>query len=461
MYLPEELLDEISGHLPPDGRRSLRNCSLVAKSWLQPSRRLLFARVFIRPATNQSWLDNISPMNTGLLYHVRSLKYLIGGGGTTDSRCGVYALRDYLLSFFRLQRLALCHTNIGPTICEHPEWFSAFQHTLSSLSLTQVSTTWSVFIALVGYFPNLRDLDIFRTLFQVDDLPVPPLPHALRGRLSITFRDVMAFPIDRLCGLKPEYEELEMYGACETRLVTAVEWSLKHLTVDRIYPEPTPSLSRCPELRQLEIATAYPQEQKWTLISSITSTNLRKLVFSRLISRPRQSILEDPCWIPLDDIACGLVDRLQASGYKRILELEFRGDFAGLGDKVQYLTEALLVQLDLPVNPAPGGERSLIGDSCWHLLDDMLCELVERLSVPDLWSEIDRTEKTFPALMNEDLIHQLGEEEPFRAIHIATDEPTKTHASHTSMSTATRNTRLPMSPTSSPSGIQLATEFRS
>ncbi|KAF9645588.1 hypothetical protein BDM02DRAFT_3119996 [Thelephora ganbajun] len=329
MHLPEELLDEIFGHLPPDDRRSLQNCSLVSKSWLQPSRRLLFARIIIESTTYQSWLDKISPTNTGLLCHVRSLTYFIGGDD-----CGVSLLRDYLPSFFQLQQLSFCFTNIEPTIYEHLEWFSAFQHTLSRLYFAHVLITWSAFVALIGYFPNLRDLNIFRSSFQVDDLPVPPPPHALRGKLSITFRDMIGFPVDRLVGLKLEYEELEMYGGYQTRLAAAVRRKLKRLGVDRFYPESTPSLSRYPELRQLDIATTYPQQQEWTLISSITSTNLQKLVFSRLVSQHGQNILENPCWISLDDVVCGLVDRLQASGYKHTLELEFRTNFVGLGDGV-------------------------------------------------------------------------------------------------------------------------------
>ncbi|KAF9645595.1 hypothetical protein BDM02DRAFT_493178 [Thelephora ganbajun] len=240
MYLPEELVDKILGHLPPDDRWSLENYSLVSKSWLQPSRRLLFARIIIESTTYQSWLDNISPTNTGLLRHVRSLTYYhIGGDEATGSRCGVYALRDYLPSFFQLQQLTLYIMNIEPTICEHLEWFSAFQHTLSSLSLSLVSITWSAFVALVGYFPNLRDLYIYEPSFQVDDRPVPPLPHPLRGRLVVISGRVTEFPIDRFVGLKLEYEELVMYGRYETSLVDAVGGTLKRLKIDRLYPEPT------------------------------------------------------------------------------------------------------------------------------------------------------------------------------------------------------------------------------
>ncbi|KAF9647251.1 hypothetical protein BDM02DRAFT_2734210 [Thelephora ganbajun] len=240
MHLPEELLDEIFSHLPSDNRRSLRNCSLVSKSWLQPSRRLLFAHVVVESTTYQSWLDNISPTNTGLLRHVRSLTYYrIGDDEAADSRCGVHALRDYLPSLFQLQRLALCLTNIESTIYEHLGWFSAFQHTLSSLFLARVSITRSAFVALIGYFPNLRGLHIFETSFQVDDRPVPPLPHALRGKLSIISREVMEFPIDQLVGLKLEYEELGMHGRYETRLVAAVEGTLKRLKIDQFYRMPT------------------------------------------------------------------------------------------------------------------------------------------------------------------------------------------------------------------------------
>ncbi|KAF9648099.1 hypothetical protein BDM02DRAFT_2349858 [Thelephora ganbajun] len=330
MHLPEELLDEIFSHLSPLDSRVLQNCSLVSKSWLQPSQRLLFAIIIIGPATYRSWLDNISPTNTGLLRHVRLLACRFGGGGTADSRWGVHTLQDYLPSFFQLQQLIFERMSIETAICEHLQWFSAFQHALSSLSLVRVSITWSAFVALVGYFPNLRDLVIFETSFQVDDQPIPPLPHALRGKLSVSFGRAMEFPIDRFVGLKLEYEELEMYGAYEACLVAAVEQSLKHLTIGPSSFESTSSLSRCPELRQLWTSRAFPQEGERILISSITSTNLRKLVFPQFWP----DFLKNTCWVPFDDMICRLVDRLQASGYKHILELEFRACFEVLGEEV-------------------------------------------------------------------------------------------------------------------------------
>ena len=71
MTLLLELLDEILNYLPPDDE-SLKNCSLVAKSWLRLSRQRLFENDFIQDAECQSWVDNIPPTNTELLQHVRS-----------------------------------------------------------------------------------------------------------------------------------------------------------------------------------------------------------------------------------------------------------------------------------------------------------------------------------------------------------------------------------------------------
>ena len=85
MNLPQELLDEILSHIPSWDRSSLRQCSLVSKSWLEPSRRRLFSYVYIHSNyTYEPWLKNVSPANTGLLRHVRSLEYT---ARSYDSEC--------------------------------------------------------------------------------------------------------------------------------------------------------------------------------------------------------------------------------------------------------------------------------------------------------------------------------------------------------------------------------------
>lgn len=247
--------------------------------------------------------------------------------------------------------------NIEPTIPEHLELFSAFQHTLSSLSLIALSITWSTFVALVGYFPNLRALAIIGTSLRVDDRPVPHIPHPLRGRLFIdlTSKRDLDLPIDRFPGLGLEYEELGIYGAYEHRLVAAIERSLRRLKINQcgctssqsrrdtgshdsnFSASPTQNLSRCSELHQLEITMTHPGNRERILISSINSTNFRTLIFTSPITCLKwDSLWDNPCWPPFDDMVCGLVDRLRMSGCRHTLELEFRAEFVELDGKVYH-----------------------------------------------------------------------------------------------------------------------------
>ena len=75
MDLPQELIDKITCNLASD-IPSLHSCSLVAKSWIHPSRRWLFKDVLISAYSHQRWLDRISPANVELLRNIRSFTYI-------------------------------------------------------------------------------------------------------------------------------------------------------------------------------------------------------------------------------------------------------------------------------------------------------------------------------------------------------------------------------------------------
>lgn len=64
-----------------------------------------------------------------------------------------------------------------------------------------------------------------------------------------------------------------------------------------------------------------PEKEELTFISSITSTNFRKLVFSAHDFRPQS--LGSSCWVPFDDVVCKLVDKLRASGSANTFDIEF------------------------------------------------------------------------------------------------------------------------------------------
>lgn len=204
--LPQELIDEIIVRVPPE---SLRSCSLVAKSWIYPSRRRLFETVNVVPeAKFWMWLKCISPTNVKLLQHVRSLSCLIDS--SPCRRTGrIYFLRNFLPSLPRLGHLLLSSgrlesvTQIGAPL--------AFQHTLKHLSLYRCQVTISALVTIINYFPNLDRLDLNNLSHEVDRQPVPSLSRT-PPKLFVTERNPRdEFGIlDQFVGLQPQCDEVSI-----------------------------------------------------------------------------------------------------------------------------------------------------------------------------------------------------------------------------------------------------------
>jgi len=214
MSLPHELLDEIFGYIPLDDWKSLRAFSLVAKSWVSPARRRLFSSVVITEENFLSWKDRISPTDTILLEHVRSLRYF---AAIRSPCCVPFPITDffiYLPSFHHLQHLSLCSMRIKSEISEQLGAFSSFRHTLQSLTFHAATLTWFAFIKIVDYFPNVRDLVVSRPLWEIHDRQAIPLSRPLRGKLSIDLPKCRGLPAfsGRLSGLKVECDELVIIG---------------------------------------------------------------------------------------------------------------------------------------------------------------------------------------------------------------------------------------------------------
>jgi hypothetical protein len=171
MKLPMELLDEILDYI---ATLSLRSCSLVTKSWTSPCQKRLFKDVEIHPGNLQRWLDDISPENVELLGCVHALtykEYVSPKSGTTGP--AHHALREYLPSFRTLRHLIL-HSHIS-SLPQPLEICSAFQNTLSDITLVFCSITKCEFVALVNYFPNLMHLHLRYIKYLKEDKSIPPL----------------------------------------------------------------------------------------------------------------------------------------------------------------------------------------------------------------------------------------------------------------------------------------------
>ncbi|KAF9790934.1 hypothetical protein BJ322DRAFT_1104579 [Thelephora terrestris] len=353
MKLPRELLDEIFSLIYGEygGKETLRACSLVERSWVYPAQRLLFYHIVINVATYPSWEGRTRPRKAALLYHIRSLYYRAQGRNTflewrnRTSSPREAELFDHTRSlhyygyhsdgrdinprqlppFRQLQTPTLSGSNIR--YFQHVNPFSAFQNTLSSLRLSCVRFSWPSCFAVVGYFPNLSNLEISSPL-RGDNNREPIIPsRPLRGRLIINEFPLahLSIFLDQLSNMQVAYDELEISrepvfwsfdSRLYQRLINTCEKSLLTLTLHRYYT--ALDLQNCLELHTLVFYQPESCERLCATIASITSKSFHKILYEVVFP------LDAPSRLALEDAMCGLVERLCMLGYEDALELEFQ-----------------------------------------------------------------------------------------------------------------------------------------
>ena len=206
---------------------------------MSPSRRSLFETVLITFTNRHSWLKNISPTNVELLRHVRSLTIGIDLSYHYFNHRNAGDFYDYFPSFHRLHTIKLSSSlYIAPGISERMQMFSSCQQSLSSLIFAGVLLHWCSFIALIDYFPNLRNLELWRIWFEDRYTNPPPLSRPLRGKLCLcpSLNPNLEALSHWFTGLEVEYEELAIKANPDNatsiysqRIITACEKTLKRL----------------------------------------------------------------------------------------------------------------------------------------------------------------------------------------------------------------------------------------
>ena len=229
MILPPELVDKIITYLRHD-KRTLGNCSLVAKPWTYSSQKLLYTSVRITPSRYQTWQEIASPTSAKLLQHARSLAYY-----------KLQSLHDfqeeYLKSFHRLQHLTLdrvCNVDFNAV-----SLFPALQNTLSSLSLSRLSLTLDTLVSFLSHFPNLRAFHLSEPTFTAEHrtVPLPSTPPRGTLRLSTFSTKSTDILLRTLTELKPEYDKLEIFEVRNrftshvNPIVSTCERTLTHLNL--------------------------------------------------------------------------------------------------------------------------------------------------------------------------------------------------------------------------------------
>ena len=111
----------------------------------------------------------------------------------------------------------------------------------------------------------------------------------------------------------------------------------------QIQAEDTVTIQDFRQLQRLELEVTPRSPPNRTLLSSITSLELRKIIFSVgcLGIWGVHAGLEE--WASADKLLCELVDRLRVAGYRHTLEVEVRltraGDDPGKYESTKFLTK--------------------------------------------------------------------------------------------------------------------------
>lgn len=110
--LPQELIDETISCLPLNDKKTLRTCSLVARSWVYASQKRLFQSVSAPSKELGPWLGCISQKSSWLLRHVRHLNCMSERLGTA------HTLYDHSRSLHRLSRITLsaCRVSVNELV---------------------------------------------------------------------------------------------------------------------------------------------------------------------------------------------------------------------------------------------------------------------------------------------------------------------------------------------------------
>ena len=345
--LPQELKDIIIDCLPPGDMGSFRNCSVVAKSWINASRKRLFESVRTGPRNLLPWLDRISQENVDLLRHVRELTCFQEFSATEQ------ALQDTPPDHFRFLR-QLRHLNLGladiSLSSKEIGSFHAFKFTLSSINLVMCRISRGTLIALINYFPNLEILCLVHLFCRKPSDKIPLLPRPPLKRLHIDdglpdFLDLL----NDLSGLGLRVDEVIFKPTNPSqgfvnRVASAFGANLQCLRLPRVTSSmcnPTYSyreipthdslidresltLSPCHELRELEFEiSAYPLNgNQLDFVLSVTSTKIERIIIYR--SRKIVHPVGDAVWTRLDSLLTELAERL-VNGIR--LEVEFRGSW--------------------------------------------------------------------------------------------------------------------------------------
>ena len=149
--VPQELVDEILDHLAKD-RKTLQSCSLVAKSWIHPSRRHLFDALFLTANDITKWNKTFPNPEHSPAGHVRDLSFCFIQPDVPIN------FADRMLYFSNVRGLTL----VG-RVATDPSFISALgplPPTTRSVDITFSRVLTAHIVSVIQQLPNLDNLSL-------------------------------------------------------------------------------------------------------------------------------------------------------------------------------------------------------------------------------------------------------------------------------------------------------------
>jgi len=297
----------------------------------------------------------LSESKTHLLQYIRSLQYHCGW--TDGHRNSLQGLSkdsgEWLPALHNIHSLGLANIRIDRLSEEELHGcFSAFRETLTDLTLGNFVTSFTAFVTLVDYFPNITALQLGLFSLEPDEGPVPSLSRPLRGKISIFPSHPNCFEfIDRLAMLDLEYEELVIepafmfefaragflerilqFGASTVECLRLLcgperEYPLRTVLIACSYSafHLSDGATTVNHFQQLRVLELIPSRTCEVLFSSITSTEFRKIIL-QVFHVPDFGIHIQGIgmWPAIDRQLCEFLARMGRMGYSHTLQVELR-----------------------------------------------------------------------------------------------------------------------------------------
>jgi hypothetical protein len=280
--LPPEILDLITDHLR-DKPTTLKACCLVSKSWIQRTRKHLFACVKFHPTDSpiELWKKTFPDPPNSPACHTRHLSiYDLSVVTAADADAGGWIRTFHNVEHLHLECLSMEHqASLVP--------FHGLPLTLKSLSLRAIS---SEVLDLICSFPLLEDLRLSSPRCRSGAWNTPPTSPKLTGSLDLRAIWGIRPVIHRLLDLPDGLHFARVMVMCRTEDAK--------LTTDLV--------SRCSDtLEYLEVSYYAPGAFPSTSTSSryLTTTSKSRHVLDAS-ARPLQGHKTQRIVVPVREIEC-------------------------------------------------------------------------------------------------------------------------------------------------------------